>query len=92
VGKQQSRSYQVILSSKAEKELDHLDPDLQARITRKLLLLSSNPRPSGAKKLQGSDNEYRIRIGDYRAIYTIEDKIILVTITRVAHRRDIYEH
>ena len=56
----------------------------------KMLELENNPRPSGCKKLQGR-NGYRIRSGDYRIIYEVEDKIITVTVIDVGHRKDIYQ-
>ena len=52
--------------------------------------LANDPRPSGCKKLQGSDNEYRIRIGNYRVIYTIADVVKIVTIIKIADRKDAY--
>ncbi|MEI8204457.1 MAG: type II toxin-antitoxin system RelE/ParE family toxin [Bacteroidota bacterium] len=52
--------------------------------------LSENPHPSGSKKLKGSTNEYRIRIGSYRVIYTIINKILTITIIKIAHRKNIY--
>jgi mRNA interferase RelE/StbE len=52
--------------------------------------LSKEPRPSGCKKLQGSENEYRIRIGNYRVIYTVADVVRIVTIIKIAHRKDAY--
>jgi mRNA interferase RelE/StbE len=64
-------SYRVALTSSAEKELKKLSPQLVARIVPRLENLASNPRPSGCKKLKGGDHEWRIRVGDYRAVYTI---------------------
>ena len=52
--------------------------------------LADNPRPHGYKKLKGED-AYRIRVGDYRIIYEIEDNIILVTVVSVGHRKDVYK-
>jgi len=52
--------------------------------------LSENPRPKGCKKLKGSDNDYRIRLGNYRIIYTIADYILIVTVIKIAHRKDAY--
>lgn len=53
--------------------------------------LASAPRPSGCKKLKGGDNEWRIRIGDYRVVYEIDDTAKTVDVTRIAHRREVYE-
>jgi len=52
--------------------------------------LASNPRPDGCRKLQGSENALRIRIGDYRIVYTVDDVILIVAIERVQHRREVY--
>jgi mRNA interferase RelE/StbE len=54
-------------------------------------VLSENPRPAGCKKLRGFKDTWRIRIGDWRVVYLIDDVAKLVTITRVAHRREVYE-
>jgi mRNA interferase RelE/StbE len=64
---------------------------LIARIISRLENLASNPRPPGCKKLQGGDREWRIRIGDYRAVYTIDNTKLLVEATRIRHRSAVYE-
>jgi mRNA interferase RelE/StbE len=71
--------------------LDALDDALFTRIDRKLLALADNPRPSGCKKLKGYKDQWRVRVGDWRAMYIIEDAARLVTITRIAHRREVYD-
>lgn len=53
--------------------------------------LASNPRPAGCKKLQGGDREWRIRVGDYRIVYTVDDSKLLVEVTRIRHRSQVYE-
>jgi mRNA interferase RelE/StbE len=52
--------------------------------------LAFNPRPPGCKKLQGGENEWRIRVGDYRVVYTIDDTKLLVEVTRIRHRSEAY--
>jgi mRNA interferase RelE/StbE len=79
------------LTSSAAKELKKLSGQLIARIVPRLENLSSNPRPAGCKKLQGGEREFRIRIGDYRVVYMIDDAKMLVEVTRIRHRRDVYE-
>jgi mRNA interferase RelE/StbE len=64
---------------------------LIARIVPRLENLASNPRPPSCKKMQGGDREWRIRIGDYRAVYTIDDAKLLVEVTRIRHRSGVYE-
>ncbi len=66
-------TYQVILQRPAEKELDALEASVHKRIVTRLLALEENPRPTGVKKLQGQES-YRLRVGDYRVLYTIDDK------------------
>ena len=84
-------SYRVALASSAEKELNKLPGQLVARIVPRLENLASNPRPSGCKKLKGGDHEWRIRVGDYRVVYTIDDAKLRVEVTRIRHRSAVYE-
>ena len=83
--------YYVALASSAEKELKKLPANLIARLVPRLENLASNPRPSGCKKLRGGDGEWRIRSGDYRVVYTIDDMKLLVEVTRIRHRSEVYE-
>ena len=82
--------YSLHIKSSAQKELDALDEALFARIDRKIVLLAENPRPAGCKKLKGYRNQWRIRVGDWRVIYIVDDGEARVSITRVAHRREVY--
>jgi mRNA interferase RelE/StbE len=84
-------SYRVVLTSSAEKELKGLSAQLNARIVPRLENLADNPRPPRCKKLQGGDKEWRIRVGDNRVVYTIDDAKSLVEVTRIRHRSDVYE-
>jgi mRNA interferase RelE/StbE len=63
---------------------------LFSRIDQKILALADNPRPPGCKKLQGYRDHWRLRVGDYRIVYIIDDKVKRILVTRVAHRRDVY--
>jgi mRNA interferase RelE/StbE len=81
--------YQVILSKSVHKELDRLPDDIADRILTRLAGLETNPRPADVKKLKGRD-AWRIRIGDYRVIYEIHDRILQIIVITVGHRRDIY--
>lgn len=80
---------EVRIVSAAEKEMDKLPAAVHKRISRRILTLEDNPRPKGAKKLSGRE-EYGLRIGDYRVLYTVDDKNEVVTIFAVGHRREIY--
>ncbi len=81
--------YRVIVLSSAQREVKRLPREVQALITAHITALGTNPRPHGVKKLVGRD-EYRIRVGDYRIIYTVDDDIVTVTVIRVGHRSDVY--
>jgi len=83
--------YSLEIKPSAQKELDALDDRLFSRIDRKILALSENPRPAGCKKLRGYRDLWRIRVGNWRVVYIIDDTSKLVSITRVAHRRAVYE-
>lgn len=83
--------YSLEIKQSAQKELDALDDAVFARIDRKILTLANNPRPPGCRKLRGYKDQWRIRVGDWRVVYFIDDGAKLVTITRVAHRREVYE-
>ena len=81
--------YEVRIASATEREMDKLPAAVYKRVSRRILTLENTPRPRGAKKLSGRE-EYRLRIGDYRVLYTIDDKDGVVTIFAVGHRREIY--
>lgn len=83
--------YSVELTKSAEKDILRLPVHEQVKIVKSIKSLEINPRPVGVKKLKGEINLYRIRIGDYRAIYTVADKIKLVSVYKVGHRKDIYD-
>jgi mRNA interferase RelE/StbE len=84
-------SYRVSLTAGADKELHRLPAKMIARIVPRLEALAAAPRPPGSKKLKGGDREWRIRIGDYRAVYEIDDTAKTIDVTRIAHRREVYE-
>ena len=84
-------SYRVALTTSAEKELHGLSTKLITRIVPRLEHMAAVPRPPGCKKLKGGDNEWRIRIGDYRIVYVVDDSAKTVDVTRIAHRREVYD-
>lgn len=82
--------YSVIWTSQAKKELACLDGATRLRILRTVINLETCPRPPGSKKMQGSSESWRIRAGDYRIIYTIEDNRLIVLVIKIGHRREVY--
>ncbi|MEJ7811056.1 MAG: type II toxin-antitoxin system RelE/ParE family toxin [Gemmatimonadaceae bacterium] len=84
-------SYRILFTRAAERAFERIASADQPRIAKKIDALASDPRPRGALRLAGEPEElYRIRVGDYRVIYGIEDEVLTVLIVRVAHRRDVY--
>lgn len=83
--------YKVVVSKTAERELASLPKNIIEKIVAVLILLEENPRPIGCKKLKGYTNLWRLRISNYRIIYSIEDVIKLVDIREIGHRKDIYK-
>jgi mRNA interferase RelE/StbE len=82
--------YRVRFRPSAEKELAKLDPPVRARVLRHITALVGDPRPPGVTRLVGTDNLWRIRIGDYRVVYEIHDDELIVRVIRVAHRSTAY--
>ncbi len=83
--------YSLEIKQSAQKELDALDETVFGRIDRRIVALAENPRPAGCKKLKGYKDQWRIRLGIWRVVYIINDAAKRITITRIAHRRDVYE-
>lgn len=81
--------YEVRIIRSAEKDLDLLPAVVHARISQRILNLENNPRPRGIKKLSGRE-EYRLRVGDYRILYLVDDIKGTVTVMAVGHRREVY--
>lgn len=84
-------TYRVEVAPAALRQLRKLDPEAKRRLQAAIELLSEQPRPSGAKTLIGGEGEWRVRTGDYRIVYEINDTVLLVLVVAVGHRRDIYQ-
>jgi addiction module toxin, RelE/StbE family len=83
--------YKIEFSKKAKKQFKSLPKLFQERLAPQINALASNPRPRGSIQLSGvEENVYRIRVGDYRIVYEIYDKILLIWIIEIGHRREIY--
>ena len=84
-------AYEVLLSRAARKQLAILPLFIHNEIVEEISSLSSNQGPPGCKKLKGYKNAWRIRVGNYRIIYEVEDKLLRILIVGTGHRRDIYK-
>ena len=82
-------TYIVNLKRSAEKELEKLPVKIHDKIVKDLILLKNNPIPVGAKKLQGREG-YRLRVGDYRVLYIIDNSKKKVEVFSIAHRKEVY--
>ena len=82
--------YEIVFAHSARKELQAISHTVAERILGKVELLASNPRPSGCKKLQGHSSLWRIRVGEYRVIYSIDDDNLIIDISVVRHRSEAY--
>ena len=83
--------YSIEIKPPARKELEALPDDLLGRVIRKLESLAEAPRPAGCRKLKGYKDQWRVRVGDWRVVYIVDDDARIVSVTRIAHRRDVYE-
>jgi mRNA interferase RelE/StbE len=83
--------YELLIERRAERELLKLDRAVMTRINREIMSLANNPRPAGCRKLVASPNDWRIRVGDYRVVYEVDDKKQTVRVFRVRHRKDAYK-
>ena len=82
--------YRLEFTPGADRQFRKLSKQVQARLSPHLDALAQNPRPSGVEKLTGEDNAYRLRVGDFRILYEVHNKILLVLVVKIGHRRDVY--
>lgn len=82
--------HEVLLEAAAQRELKRLPAEEFARVVARIRALGDSPRPPGSRKLTGSQNDWRIRIGDYRVVYEIDDGARIVRVMRVRHRSEAY--
>ena len=83
-------TYKIIVQPSAARDLRKLSREIQIRIGRRLDKLANEPHPADAKTLKGNEGFLRVRVGDYRIVYTIREKILVVLVVRIGHRKDIY--
>ena len=84
-------SYKLQIKESAVKELESLGTKKdRERIVTRINALAADPRPSGSEKLEGEDNKYRVRQGNYRIVYSIDDRSRVVVITKIGDRKEVY--
>lgn len=86
------KNYKVVFEKKYIKDLKHIHPDYRKGIMEASLSLGNNPRPEGYVKLKGSDNLFRVRVGPYRIIYTIQEDKLIILVLEIGDRKDIYKN
>ncbi|HNT33436.1 MAG TPA: type II toxin-antitoxin system RelE/ParE family toxin [bacterium] len=82
--------YCIEFAKSAERQLGKLPTSIQIRLVKKIESLGSDPRPQRVEKLIGREHGYRIRVGDYRVLYRVEDDVLTVLVVAVGHRREVY--
>ena len=83
--------YSIVFARSARKELGRLGEPLVSRVLRRIEALAHIPRPDGCRKLQGAANLWRIRVGDYRVLYAVDDAKQIVDVIAIRHRSDAYK-
>ena len=83
-------AYRIEWKRSAQKELRQLPQAIIKRVLNAVATLADDPYPSGVRKLAGSEYTYRLRVGNYRVIYSVDDGILVIEIIRVRHRKDVY--
>ncbi len=83
-------NYQIQLSRSAERQLERFSPELRQRISSHITVLREEPRPFGSIRVKGRKDAFRIRVGDYRILYEVQDELLLVLVLKIAHRSDVY--
>lgn len=82
--------YQIEFSRQADRQFRNLPSQIQQRLKSRIDSLAATPRPHGSEKLSGADQLYRIRVGDYRIVYAVEDDRLLILVVKVGHCREVY--
>jgi mRNA interferase RelE/StbE len=84
------KRYAIEISPRARRDFKKLNPNSRTLIAARIDELAANPRPVGVEKLSGTVDAYRVREGDYRIVYQIKDRVLVVLIVHIGHRRDVY--
>ena len=83
-------AYSILLAPPAERQLRSFSSAMQRRLVKRMKTLQQDPRPPGVKKLAGADDLYRLREGDYRIIYMIQDEELIILVLKIGDRKDVY--
>lgn len=83
-------TYEVEITPAAKRQIKKLTKSIQQLIVERLEELVDNPRPPGIVKMEGEENLYRVRVGDYRIIYQVQDRMLLIVVVKVGHRGNVY--
>jgi mRNA interferase RelE/StbE len=84
-------TYQIEFKTRAKKELARVPKEFAQKIIVEIASLAQNPRPNGCKKLVGAEYTYRIRVGDYRVIYTLFEQQLIIEVIKIGHRKEVYK-
>jgi mRNA interferase RelE/StbE len=82
--------YRIEVRPAALRQLGNLPRDAQLEVRTRIDALALDPRPRGCKKLSGSRDLYRVRVGEYRVVYQVQDRVLLIVLVKVGHRKDVY--
>ena len=82
--------YRVDVARVADRALAKIEASARKRILERIAALGDDPQPAGSKKLTGEVDAYRLRVGDYRVLYRIEEKVLLILVVKIGHRREVY--
>ncbi len=83
--------FKIYIERKAEKELKNLPKDIKNKAIKEILNLKNNPFPLKVRKIMGTKNCYRLKVGDYRIVYEVDAKEKIINIFRIRHRKDVYK-
>ena len=83
-------AYRIEFAPRAERDFKALDGSIRGRIARRIQSLADNPYPQGIKKIEGEEELYRLRVGDYRILYQVQRQRVVILVVGIGHRRDIY--
>ncbi|WP_445367107.1 type II toxin-antitoxin system RelE family toxin [Methylomonas sp. BW4-1] len=84
-------AYAVEIKRSAQKELSQLPKAVAEKVVTQIRALADDPRPNGCKKLVGTEHSYRIRVNDYRVVYSVLDSRLIIQVIKIGHRKDVYQ-